>query len=32
LEVFGVGMPIYVTPVLFAGLGIPGGEHSKCTS
>ena len=32
LEVFGVGMPIYVTPVLFTGLAISGGEFSKCTS
>ena len=31
LEVFGVGMPIYVSPVLFMGLAIPGGEYSKCT-
>lgn len=29
LEVFGVGMPIYVSPVLFTGLAIPGGEYSK---
>ncbi len=30
LEVFGVGMPIYVTPVLMAGVAIPGRESSKC--
>ena len=32
LEVFGVGMPIYVTPVLFAGLALPDGDSSSCTS
>ena len=30
LEVFGVGMPIYLFPVLFASLAIPDGMTSKC--